>query len=90
MAGQNEDIDRIREELSLNEKRLLLALRDERSLRPDKAVRKGGFSKEVEVMNAASWLRSKGLVKISDLAREKDLCGLGPSGKKGARISCQT
>ncbi|OYT44115.1 phenylalanine--tRNA ligase subunit alpha [Thermoplasmatales archaeon ex4484_6] len=66
MAGQNEDIDRIREELSLNEKRLLLALRDERSLRPDKAVRKGGFSKEVEVMNAASWLRSKGLVKISE------------------------
>ncbi len=59
-------MDRIKDELSLNEKRLLLALKDERSLRPDKAVRKGGFAKEVEVMSAASWLRTKGLLIIHE------------------------
>ncbi|MGA1792598.1 MAG: phenylalanine--tRNA ligase subunit alpha [Thermoplasmatota archaeon] len=57
---------RIKDELSHNERRLILALGDERSLRPDKAMRKGGFSQEVEVMNAASWLRSKGLLDIQE------------------------
>ncbi|MFW3147336.1 MAG: phenylalanine--tRNA ligase subunit alpha [Thermoplasmatota archaeon] len=57
---------RIRDELSHNEKRLVLALKDEKGLRPDKAMRKGGFSQEVEVMNAASWLRTKGLLDIQE------------------------
>ena len=38
---------RIKDELSHNEKRLILALKDERSLRPEKAMRKGGFSQEI-------------------------------------------
>jgi len=62
----DERLLRIKDELSHNEKRLVLALMDERSLRPDKAMRKGGFSQEVEVMNAASWLRSKGLLEIQE------------------------
>jgi len=66
---------RIMQELSLNEKRLLLALSDERSLRVDKALRKAGFSKEVELMNAASWLRNKGLIVIHE--NVSVLVGLG-------------
>jgi len=61
-----DDLKRIKDELSHNERRLLLALRDERSLRSDKAMRKAGFAKEVEVMNAASWLRTKGLLEIRE------------------------
>jgi phenylalanyl-tRNA synthetase alpha chain len=66
---------RIKDELSHNEKRLILALKDERSLRPEKAVRKGGFSQEVEVMNAASWLRTKGLLEIHEEAFKKVTLG---------------
>ena len=65
----SKEIKDIREELSLNEKKLVMALSDEISLRLDKAMRKGGFSKEVEVMNAASWLRSKGLLMIHETVR---------------------
>ena len=57
---------RVKDELSHNEKRLIMALGDEKSLRPDKAMRKGGFSQEVEVINAASWLRTKGLLEIHE------------------------
>ncbi len=71
----SEEMERIKDELSLNEKRLLLALKDEKSLKPDKAVRKGGFSQEVEVMSAASWLRSKGLMEIQEESFHK--VGLG-------------
>jgi phenylalanyl-tRNA synthetase alpha chain len=60
------DINRIKDELSLNEKRLVLALKDEKSLKPEKAMRKAGFAKEQEVMNAASWLRTKGLCLIHE------------------------
>ncbi|MEA3559927.1 MAG: phenylalanine--tRNA ligase subunit alpha [Candidatus Thermoplasmatota archaeon] len=64
---------RIKEELSHNEKRLIIALEGEKSLKPEKAMRKGGFSSEVEVMNAASWLRTKELVKF----REEVFCKVG-------------
>ncbi|MBN1389385.1 MAG: phenylalanine--tRNA ligase subunit alpha [Candidatus Thermoplasmatota archaeon] len=66
---------RIKEELSHNERRLIIALSDERSLKPDKAMRKGGFSQEVEVMNAASWLRSKGLLDIQEEVFKKVTLG---------------
>ncbi|MFO8050583.1 MAG: phenylalanine--tRNA ligase subunit alpha, partial [Thermoplasmatota archaeon] len=56
----------IKDELSQNEKRLIMALDGEKSLKPEKAMRKGGFSSEVEVMNAASWLRTKGLVEFKE------------------------
>lgn len=75
MAEKERDLSRIRDELSLNEKRLLLALGDEKSLKPEKAMRKGGFAKEVEVMNAASWLRTKGLVLIHEESFHKVTLG---------------
>jgi phenylalanyl-tRNA synthetase alpha chain len=69
LTDDTKDPRRIMDELSLSEKKLLLALSDERSLRAEKALRKGGFSKEVELMNAASWLRTKGLLEIEEEVR---------------------
>ena len=75
MTGNKERLERLMDELSHNEKRLLNALKDEKSLRPDKAMRKAGFSKEVEVMNAASWLRTKDLCEIHE--KKKTIVTLG-------------
>lgn len=66
LAEEPTTLNRIKEELSLNEKRLLLALKDEKSLKPEKAMRKGGFASELEIMNAASWLRNKDLLLIQE------------------------
>lgn len=51
--------------LSPLERRLLLALKDGPG-RPEDVAAKGGFEHLVEVMNAASWLRSKGYLKIHE------------------------
>jgi phenylalanyl-tRNA synthetase alpha chain len=53
------------ETLSPLERRLLLALKGGPG-RPEDAVSKGGFEQMVEVMNAASWLRSKGYLKMHE------------------------
>lgn len=55
------------EGLSHNEKRLLLALEREggRST-PEKLLANSDFQLEVEIMNAASWLQSKGLLTIEE------------------------
>ncbi len=61
------EISEVIEGLSYNERRLLLALNDlggEAS--PSKLVWEGKFDLEVEVMGAASWLASKGLVKMEE------------------------
>jgi phenylalanyl-tRNA synthetase alpha chain len=61
----------IREGLSANEARLLLALnRLNGHATPEQAFEAGGFEQLVEVMNAGSWLQSKGLVRISEVARK--------------------
>ncbi len=52
--------------LSPGERRLLLALGDRASATPEGLVDEGIFRQQVEVMNAASWLRSKGLVRIKE------------------------
>ena len=60
-------ISEIIEGLSYNERRLLLALESAGDgLSPAELVSKGGFELEVEVMGAASWLASKGLVVIDE------------------------
>jgi len=61
------NISDILEGLSYNEKRLLAAL-DEvgGNSSPDKLIAEGKFSLEVEIMGAASWLASKGLVVIKE------------------------
>lgn len=51
-------------ELSYNEKKVLLALK-QGILTPEQIMQKG-FEQLVEVMNAVSWLQSKGLVSISE------------------------
>lgn len=53
--------------LSYNEKKLLLALdRNGGRGSPADMIDRGGFSLEVEVMGAASWLASKGLAEIGE------------------------
>jgi phenylalanyl-tRNA synthetase alpha chain len=55
-------------ELHALEKKLLLALKDGPGS-PEELVGRGGFGQQVEVMNAASWLKSKGLVEIRETGR---------------------
>jgi len=53
-------------ELSQNEVRVLLALKESGHGSLEQVMKKGGFSKQVEVMNAASWLASKGLIELEE------------------------
>ncbi len=61
------DTKKIIEELSQNEKKVLLTL-DELNGKadPKDILKKGDFQHQVEVMNASSWLQSKKLVKMKD------------------------
>jgi phenylalanyl-tRNA synthetase alpha chain len=60
---------RILEGLSHQEKKVLLSLQDlSGSATPEQLFEKGDFEQLVEVMNAASWLQSKGLVRIEEQA----------------------
>ncbi|MFQ5918911.1 MAG: phenylalanine--tRNA ligase subunit alpha [Thermoplasmata archaeon] len=54
------------EKLSPGERALLLALEDQEGATPGALVEAGVFQEEVQVMNAASWLRSKRLLKIRE------------------------
>jgi phenylalanyl-tRNA synthetase alpha chain len=59
------DLEKTIKELSQNEKKVLLTLQKLKGqASPDSIFKFGDFDKEVEVMNAASWLQSKKLVKI--------------------------
>ncbi|MFQ6127917.1 MAG: phenylalanine--tRNA ligase subunit alpha [Thermoplasmata archaeon] len=60
------DVDELIEELSFLEKRVLLAFGDASSASPEEIMQRGGFRELVEVMNASSWLQSKGLVSIKE------------------------
>ncbi len=52
--------------LSYLEKKVLLALKEHDASTPEELVKAGGFKELVEVMNAASWLVSKGLVTMKE------------------------
>jgi len=54
------------ESLSFLEKKVLLALKEKSPATPEEIVKLGGFKELVEVMNAASWLVSKGLVSMKE------------------------
>lgn len=60
------DVDDLIDELSLLERRVLLAFGESRSASPEELLKRGGFEELVEVMNASSWLQSKGLVEIRE------------------------
>lgn len=63
MSGE---VDKITKELSNAEKRFLLTLRDLGETNPQEVLKAGKFSQLVEVMNAASWLQSKGLITMTE------------------------
>jgi phenylalanyl-tRNA synthetase alpha chain len=63
-------LDKIIHELSRNEKRVLLSLKElDGSGSPDQVMEKGSFSQQVEVMNAASWLQSKKLLSVKEYVK---------------------
>jgi len=53
-------------ELSRNERKVLLALSRSPAASPEEVLERGGFSQMVEVMSAASWLKSKGLLDMHE------------------------
>jgi phenylalanyl-tRNA synthetase alpha chain len=61
------DLNKTINELSQNEKKVLLALNKlNGEASPNEILKTGDFNQEVEVMNASSWLKSKKLVEIKD------------------------
>ncbi|HTY47007.1 MAG TPA: phenylalanine--tRNA ligase subunit alpha [Methanomassiliicoccales archaeon] len=61
----------VREGLSYQERKVLLTLRKlGGAATPEQILEAGGFGSQVEVMNGASWLQSKELVKISEKAQK--------------------
>jgi len=73
--------DKIIQELSQNEKKVLLTLKKlNNSASPEEIFEKGDFTQKVEVMNASSWLKSKKLVKIEEHIKTKYT--LGREGKE--------
>jgi phenylalanyl-tRNA synthetase alpha chain len=75
------DLNNIIQELSQNEKKVLLTLNKLKGrASPEDILKNGEFSQEVEVMNASSWLKSKKLVEIED--HIKTVYSLGNEGKQ--------
>jgi len=68
LVMQKEDIT---EQLSFFEKKVLGALLKHGSGSPEKVLEESSLGQLVEVMNAASWLQSKGLVKIEERIAKK-------------------
>ena len=61
------DIEEILEELSPSEKKVLMAMKElPDGCSPEDILKKGDFSGTVEVMNALSWLKAKGLVSMDE------------------------
>jgi len=64
------NVSEVIEGLSAHERRFLLSLQELGGVASvDEIFETGDFSQMVEVMNAASWLQSKGLVRIDERAR---------------------
>ena len=60
------NVDKTIKEPSQNEKKVLLKLKKlNGKASPEEIMKRGDFKKEVEVMNASSWLKSKTLIKIA-------------------------
>ena len=75
------DIDKAIEELSQNEKKVLMSLKKlNGKASPDDILKNGDFQQEVEVMNASSWLQSKKLIKVEE--HVKTVYSLGKEGKQ--------
>ncbi len=57
--------------MSFLEKKVLMALRGLQSPTPEEVLVEAGLNQLVEVMNAASWLQAKGLIKIDEKVTRK-------------------
>jgi len=78
------DIDKSIKELSQNEKKVLLTLKElGGKASPEDILKNGDFTQEVEVMNASSWLQSKKLVTVEE--HIKTVYSLGKEGKQFLR-----
>ncbi|MBR2254381.1 MAG: phenylalanine--tRNA ligase subunit alpha [Candidatus Methanomethylophilaceae archaeon] len=78
------DFDSVMKDLSYNEKRLLVALRDAGgSASPEDLVKSDAFSLEVEAMGAASWLEAKGIVELEEDVSRFYVLGEVPEAKEG-------
>jgi phenylalanyl-tRNA synthetase alpha chain len=76
------DIEKTSKELSQNEKKVLLALQKLHGRgSPKEIFNIGGFSQDVEVANASSWLQSKKLVTV-----ENHITTVYSLGKEGKRF----
>jgi len=74
------DIDKTIQELSQNEKKVLLTLKKLKGkAQPEDIFKNGDFNQEAEVMNASSWLQSKKLVTVEQ--HIKTVYSLGKEGK---------
>jgi phenylalanyl-tRNA synthetase alpha chain len=75
------DTDKIIKELSQNEKKVLLALKKLNGKgSPEDIFKTGGFTQDVEIANASSWLQSKKLVTVDN--HIKTVYSLGKEGKR--------
>jgi len=75
------EIEKIIQELSQNEKKVILTLKKLKGKgTPEEIMKIGDFDKEVEIMNASSWLRSKNLIEINN--KIKNIYSLGKEGKQ--------
>lgn len=75
------DTDKIIKELSQNEKKVLLALKKLHGQgSPEDIFQTGGFTQDVEIANASSWLQSKKLVTVDN--HMKTVYSLGKEGKR--------
>jgi len=74
------DVDKTIQELSQNEKKVLLTLEKLKGkASPEDIFKNGEFNQEAEVMNASSWLQSKKLVTVEQ--HIKTVYSLGKEGK---------
>ena len=79
------DIDKTIAELSQNEIRVLLTLKNlHGTASPEEICKNGGFAQEVEVTSASAWLQSKKLVIIDNHIRT--VYSLGNEGKRFVNI----
>jgi phenylalanyl-tRNA synthetase alpha chain len=75
------DVQKTIRELSLSEKKVLLALKKLHGrASPEEIFNTGGFNQHVEVANASSWLQSKKLVSMEN--KLKIVYSLGTEGKR--------
>ncbi len=75
------ETEKIIRELSLNEKKVLLALKKlHGKASPGDIFKTGQFTQEVEIANASSWLQSKKLVLVEN--HMKTVYSLGKEGKR--------